>query len=136
MSKVLIVDDDPDFVTICRTVLVAEGYEVLEAANGQEALEVLRQDKPDLVLLDVMMSTTLEGVDVSREAAARSRAGSSSRYWLNTPGPLKADNSSKSSSKMGPVLSLRSRHPSQERQVQLWRSHKWLEPPIGLEPIT
>jgi CheY-like chemotaxis protein len=67
MSKILIVDDDPDFVTICRMVLEAEGYEVLEAANGRQALEVLRQDRPDLVLLDVMMSTTLEGVDVSRE---------------------------------------------------------------------
>lgn len=67
MSKILIVDDDPDFVTISRIVLEAEGYQVLEAANGQEALEVMRQDRPDLVLLDVMMSTTLEGVDVSRE---------------------------------------------------------------------
>ncbi len=70
MSKILIVDDDPDFVTISRMVLEAEGYEVLEAANGRRALEVLRQDKPDLVLLDVMMSTTLEGVDVSREMAS------------------------------------------------------------------
>jgi CheY-like chemotaxis protein len=69
MSRILIVDDDPDFVTISRKVLEAEGYEVLEAANGRQALEVLRQDKPDLVLLDVMMSTTLEGVDVSREMA-------------------------------------------------------------------
>ncbi|MFN2217743.1 MAG: PleD family two-component system response regulator [Anaerolineae bacterium] len=69
MPKILIVDDDPDFVTVSRMVLEAEGYEVLEAANGRQALEVLRQDKPDLVLLDVMMSTTLEGVDVSREMA-------------------------------------------------------------------
>jgi CheY-like chemotaxis protein len=67
MSRILIVDDDPDFVAISRMVLEAEGYEVVEAANGREALEVLREDKPDLVLLDVMMSTTLEGVDVSRE---------------------------------------------------------------------
>ena len=67
MPKILIVDDDPDFVVICRTVLKAEGYEVLEAANGSQALEMMRQDKPDLVLLDVMMSTTLEGVDMSKE---------------------------------------------------------------------
>lgn len=67
MSKVLVVDDDPDFVLINRTILEAEGYEVLEAANGSEALEIMRRDRPDLVLLDVMMSTTLEGVDVSRE---------------------------------------------------------------------
>jgi CheY-like chemotaxis protein len=70
MAKVLVVDDDPDFVQVCRTVLEAEGYQALEAANGDQALEVMRQDKPDLVLLDVMMSTTLEGVDVCREMRA------------------------------------------------------------------
>lgn len=67
MAKILVVDDDPDFVFVCRTVLEKEGYEVLEAANGRLALEAMRKDRPDLVLLDVMMSTTLEGVDVSKE---------------------------------------------------------------------
>ena len=67
MPKILVVDDDPDFVLVCRTVLKGAGYDVVEAANGRIALEVMREDKPDLVLLDVMMSTTLEGVDVSRE---------------------------------------------------------------------
>ncbi len=67
MAKILVVDDDPDFVLISRTILETEGHQVLEAANGSEALEVMRQDKPDLMLLDVMMSTTLEGVNVCRE---------------------------------------------------------------------
>jgi twitching motility two-component system response regulator PilG len=67
MTKILVVDDDPDFVRINRAILEAEGYQVSEAANGKQALEALRQDKPDLMLLDVMMSTTLEGVDVCRE---------------------------------------------------------------------
>lgn len=67
MTKVLIVDDDPDFVAICRTVLTSEDYEVMEAANGTQALAAMKKDIPDVVLLDVMMSTTLEGVDVSRE---------------------------------------------------------------------
>jgi CheY-like chemotaxis protein len=70
MTKILVVDDDPDFVLISRVILEFEGYEVLEAANGSEALEVMRRDRPDLVLLDVMMSTTLEGVDVSKEIAS------------------------------------------------------------------
>jgi CheY-like chemotaxis protein len=70
MIKILVVDDDPDFVLISRVILEFEGYEVLEAANGSEALEVMRRDRPDLVLLDVMMSTTLEGVDVSKEIAS------------------------------------------------------------------
>ena len=67
MAKILIVDDDPDFVLICRAILESEGYEVLDAASGSKALAMMRQDRPALVLLDVMMSTTLEGVDVSRE---------------------------------------------------------------------
>ncbi len=63
--RILVVDDDPDFLLICRRILESEGYRVREARNGSQALEMMRQEKPDLVLLDVMMSTTLEGVDVS-----------------------------------------------------------------------
>jgi two-component system sensor histidine kinase/response regulator len=70
MPKILVVDDDPDFVLICRMILEAEDYQVLEAASGSQALESMRQEKPDLVLLDVMMATTLEGVDVSKEIEA------------------------------------------------------------------
>lgn len=70
MSKILVVDDDPDFVLVSRSILQSEGHEVLEAASGDEALEMMRQDRPDLVLLDVMMTTTLEGVDVSKEMEA------------------------------------------------------------------
>ena len=70
MAKILIVDDDPDFVVVSRTILEGEGYQVLAAANGQQALEIMHWGKPDLVLLDVMMSTTLEGVNVSREMEA------------------------------------------------------------------
>ena len=67
MAKILVVDDDPDFVLVTRTVLEDAGYDVLDAANGRIALDVMRREKPDLVLLDVMMSSTLEGVDVSKE---------------------------------------------------------------------
>ncbi len=70
MAKILIVDDDPDFALIGRTVLQQAGYEVMEARNGSQALKKMREEKPDLVLLDVMMSTTLEGVDVSKEMEA------------------------------------------------------------------
>ena len=70
MTKILVVDDDPDFLLLGRSILESQGYEVLEASDGQDALEKMRQDRPDLVLLDVMMSTTLEGVRVSREMEA------------------------------------------------------------------
>jgi CheY-like chemotaxis protein len=70
MARVLIVDDDPDFALICRTVLQEAGHEIREAANGSQALKMMREEKPDVVLLDVMMSTTLEGVDVSKTMEA------------------------------------------------------------------
>lgn len=65
MSKILVVDDDPDFVEITRTVLEGNGYEVEAAADGEQALQAMRADPPDLVLLDVMMSTLLDGLNVS-----------------------------------------------------------------------
>jgi CheY-like chemotaxis protein len=67
MARILIVDDDPDFALVCRSVLEAEGYTIDTAANGTQALEKLHRERPDLVLLDVMMSSTLEGVDVCKK---------------------------------------------------------------------
>ncbi len=66
MAKVLVVDDDPDFVEITRMILEANEYEVSTAANGDQALNTMREDPPDLVLLDIMMSHVLDGLDLSR----------------------------------------------------------------------
>lgn len=66
MAKVLVVDDDPDFVEIARTVLESKGHWVSTAANGDEALQRVRAEKPDLVLLDIMMATVLDGLNVSQ----------------------------------------------------------------------
>ena len=64
--KILVVDEDPDFVKINRLILVREGYEVVTAHNGDEALERMRTDKPDLILLEIMMSSILDTVAVSQ----------------------------------------------------------------------
>jgi chemosensory pili system protein ChpA (sensor histidine kinase/response regulator) len=69
MAKVLVVDDDPDFVKVTSKVLEKAGYEVVSAANGAKALQSMRQNPPDVVLLDIMMSYILDGLDVSREMA-------------------------------------------------------------------
>jgi CheY-like chemotaxis protein len=69
MAKVLVVDDDPDFVKVTTKVLEKAGHEVASAANGAKALKAMRQDTPDVVLLDIMMSYILDGLDVSREMA-------------------------------------------------------------------
>ena len=54
-KKILIVDDDETLVRLMSQVLTQKGYEVLKASNGQEALRLLFDHKPDLVLLDVVM---------------------------------------------------------------------------------
>jgi CheY-like chemotaxis protein len=69
MAKVLVVDDDPDFVKVTTKVLEKAGHQVVSAANGSKALQSMRKDPPDLVLLDIMMSYILDGLDVSREMA-------------------------------------------------------------------
>jgi CheY-like chemotaxis protein len=65
MTRVLVVDDDPDFIEIVGMVLRKEGYEIESAASGDAALKQMRASPPDILLLDVMMSTVLDGVNVS-----------------------------------------------------------------------
>jgi DNA-binding response OmpR family regulator len=62
---VLVVDDEPRLVDVVRMNLEVEGYRVLAAANGYEALDRLRGDLPDLVVLDVMMPD-MDGFDTLR----------------------------------------------------------------------
>jgi len=66
-GKVLIVDDDPDFVEYTRIVLDSQGYEVRSAATADLALRMMREEKPDVVLLDVMMSYVLDGIHIARQ---------------------------------------------------------------------
>jgi DNA-binding response OmpR family regulator len=54
-SKILVVDDERRLVSLVEAYLKQEGYAVVTASNGQEALHVTRQEKPDLILLDIMM---------------------------------------------------------------------------------
>ncbi|MBW2350305.1 MAG: response regulator, partial [Deltaproteobacteria bacterium] len=54
-KKILIVDDEPDIIAFISVVLEENGYSSISASNGIEGLELLRKEKPDLVLLDLMM---------------------------------------------------------------------------------
>jgi DNA-binding response OmpR family regulator len=54
-KKILIVDDEPRYVRLMEANLISDNYDVLKAYNGQQALEIVEDQKPDLVLLDVMM---------------------------------------------------------------------------------
>jgi len=54
-KKILVVDDEPDVVTYLSTVLKDAGYETLEASNGEEAMEQILKNHPDLVTMDITM---------------------------------------------------------------------------------
>ncbi|MCX5909355.1 MAG: response regulator [Deltaproteobacteria bacterium] len=69
MAKILVVDDDRDFIKITRMILETKQYQVITASNGEEGLKVMRRERPDLVILDVMMSYILDGLDVRRQMA-------------------------------------------------------------------
>ncbi len=54
-KKVLLVDDDPDFVEAVKVIVENGGYDVRVAYDGQEGLEAVAEEKPDIIVLDVMM---------------------------------------------------------------------------------
>ncbi len=64
-SKIMVVDDEPDTVGLVTLVLESEGHEVIPAYNGKDALDMLNDTKPDLILLDIMMPD-IDGWDVYR----------------------------------------------------------------------
>ena len=55
MERVLVVDDEPDVLLLCRLNLEQQGFDVLEASSGRSALDLLQQGRPDVVVLDLMM---------------------------------------------------------------------------------
>jgi two-component system, OmpR family, alkaline phosphatase synthesis response regulator PhoP len=54
-KKILLIDDDPDFVEAVRVIIASGGYDVKVAYDGAEGLEAVAKEKPDLIVLDVMM---------------------------------------------------------------------------------
>ncbi len=62
-STIMVVDDNPDIVTIVKTILEIKGYGVQSASNGLEVFNLLLEQKPDLILLDIMMPQ-MDGLEV------------------------------------------------------------------------
>jgi DNA-binding response OmpR family regulator len=69
MARVLVVDDEPHIRAVLRGYLAADGFEVVEAADGAAALSAVRDERPDLVLLDVMLPG-IDGLEVLRRLRA------------------------------------------------------------------
>ncbi|MBP6977266.1 MAG: response regulator [Bacteroidales bacterium] len=66
-QKILIVDDDIDVINVLTTILENEGYEVLSAFDKKEGLKLAHNEKPDMAILDVMMTTHYEGFELAKE---------------------------------------------------------------------
>jgi DNA-binding response OmpR family regulator len=69
-KRILLVDDDVDFVEATKVMLEAHGFDVSCAYDGKEGLATAKQVKPDLMILDVMMTSDSEGFEVAREIPA------------------------------------------------------------------
>lgn len=69
MPRVLVVDDDPQVLKLLRVNFELEGYDVMTATNGEEALDLVGRDSPDAVICDVMMPG-IDGLEVVRRLRA------------------------------------------------------------------
>lgn len=63
--KILVVDDEPTIVRLMEFILARQGHEMIVAVNGEEALEKIKTQQPDLVLLDIMMPR-IDGYEVAQ----------------------------------------------------------------------
>ncbi|MFQ5888167.1 MAG: PleD family two-component system response regulator [Candidatus Hydrothermarchaeales archaeon] len=66
MARILVVDDERDIVTLVKIILEKEGHEIVAAENGEKCMEILRTNKPDLILLDIRMPGE-SGWDICRK---------------------------------------------------------------------
>ncbi len=65
-NRVLVVDDEPKLVRLVREVLSSTGYDVLSAGSGENAIEMAALERPDILLLDIVLSGTIDGFEVAR----------------------------------------------------------------------
>ena len=66
MAKILVVDDSPTEIHVLKTLLQKEGFDVKTASDGQQAVEAAKSERPDLILMDVVMPV-LNGFQATRQ---------------------------------------------------------------------
>lgn len=80
MTKILVIEDDPDMVAALRMPLEANGYELATAPTGEQGLRKVKEVKPDLIILDAMMETQTAGFQVSLQLRSRDPASEYAAY--------------------------------------------------------
>ncbi|HOV24559.1 MAG TPA: response regulator [Candidatus Marinimicrobia bacterium] len=66
-KKILVIDDDVDLIEVLRLMLEKNGYLVIDAQNGTRGYQLVEKERPDLIILDVMMATWDEGFEVAQK---------------------------------------------------------------------
>jgi CheY-like chemotaxis protein len=66
MKKVLIVDDEPGIRKLVKSTLKSEDYQILQAEDGQKAIDIARGQNPDLILMDIIMPGGIDGFEATR----------------------------------------------------------------------
>jgi len=66
MKKILIVDDEPGIRKLVKSTLKSNAYQILQAEDGQKAVDIARQENPDLILMDIMMPGDIDGLEATR----------------------------------------------------------------------
>src|SRR5919106_2764373 len=89
MGRVLVVDDEPDVLLLCRLNLQQQGYELLEASDGATGLRLARDERPDVIVLDLMLPG-MDGYEVL-EALRRDETTARIPVLILTAKSLRAD---------------------------------------------
>ena len=66
MKKILIVDDQKEIRRLVDITLKVEDYQILQAENGKQAIEIVKAEKPDLIIMDIMMPGGIDGLEATR----------------------------------------------------------------------
>ena len=88
-KKILVADDEPDLREALVTMLEVEGFSVLSASDGEEALALIIKERPDLILLDIHMPKK-DGIDVLREVRANTETAHTHVIMLTATGDMQS----------------------------------------------
>jgi CheY-like chemotaxis protein len=121
--KILIIDDDLDAVELIRITLEANNYDVFSAGNGTEGLKLVKEIRPDLIILDVMMDTATEGFQVSYQLRSKDPK-SEYREFSHTPIIMMTGISQKMHMKFSP-----------EQDGDYLPVDEFLEKPVRVDPL-
>lgn len=86
MKKILIVDDQEEVRELVEVTLRDEDYRIFQAASGEEAIQVARRERPDLVILDIMMPGGMDGFETCRRLKEDDETGSCRVLFLTARG--------------------------------------------------